>query len=238
MRKLKVSGSYLRNQTLKNLAKAFFCLLLFGFILFFIILRVLPTFQIGVFELIGLPMAFVCLIGGYFYWGKYGTYKGGWEGERRVTKVLNSTLNDNYYLINEAKFGRKNEDIDHIILGPNGVFVLETKNWSGKINCHGDQWQRVGRHKFVGNPSRQVKKNTIKIKTILSSLAALKNHGIWVEGIVVFTNKSADLDIRNPPVTILKLHQLPEYIATYKNYNPYTKHQLKQMGKELLKQTQ
>jgi hypothetical protein len=40
-------------------------------------------------------------------------------------------LSDDYYLLNDLYLRDGGGDIDHIVLGPNGVFVLETKNWSG-----------------------------------------------------------------------------------------------------------
>ena len=30
-------------------------------------------------------------------------------------------------------------NIDHIILGSNGIFVIESKNYDGKIICNGDR---------------------------------------------------------------------------------------------------
>lgn len=31
------------------------------------------------------------------------------------------------------------EDYDHIVVGPTGVFIIETKNWRGKISIEGDE---------------------------------------------------------------------------------------------------
>jgi hypothetical protein len=222
---------------MKNFAKAALCLFGFGVVLSVSILRLLFTFELFSLEGAGLLLSLILLIGGYFYLGKYRTYRGGWIGERRVAKLLKSTLSDEYYLANELNFGFGKGDVDHVVLGPNGVFVIETKNWSGKISCRGDDWQRLDRRKFKGSPSRQVKKNTAKVKQILEGLPALQRHGVWVEGIVVFTNKNANLNLHNPTVPILKLNELPNHISSYKNYNPYTLIQLQQMAKEISNQT-
>jgi hypothetical protein len=238
MRKLKGSGSYLRNQTLKNFGKAAFCLFVFVVVFFASILRLLFTFQLYSFEGVGLLVSLIPLLSGYFYLGKYRTYLGGWNGERQVAKLLKSTLSDEYYLVNEVSFGDGKGDVDHIVLGPNGVFVVETKNWSGKITCRGDEWQRQDRRKFKGNPSKQVKKNVAKIKLVLEASSALKRHGVWVEGIVVFTNNNAILNLNNPTVPILKLSEFPNYITSYKNFNPYTPNQLRQIANEITKQIQ
>jgi hypothetical protein len=65
-------------------------------------------------------------------------------GEQKVVKTLEA-LSDEYYLINDfavsfspAIYNRQENDyiksiqIDHILVGPSGVFLIETKNWSEK----------------------------------------------------------------------------------------------------------
>jgi hypothetical protein len=126
-------------------------------------------------------------------------------------------------------------DIDHIVLGPNGVFVLETKNWSGGISCNGDEWQRAGKRKSSGSPSRQVKRNAAKIKQVIDSSPNLRQLGIWVEGIVVFTNNHSSLHVNNPTVPILKLTQLPSYITAYKNSRIIYSQQIEDIGQQIVK---
>jgi hypothetical protein len=236
MRKIKGSSSYLKNQTRKNLAKAALSIIIFSIILFAISLRVLSTLQVGFFEEAGLLLSLVPLAGFYFYLRKYRIYSGGWEGEKQVVILLNSKLNDDYYLINDLYLGDGGGDIDHIVLGPNGLFVLETKNWSGTITCNGDEWQRPGKRNFSASPSRQVKKNAAKIKHVIDNSQNLRPLGLWVEGIVVFTNNHASLHFNNPTVPILKLPQLPNYITTHRSSSSYSRQQLEAIGKEILKQ--
>jgi len=234
MRKMKGSSNYLKNQVRKNLAKAILCLVLFGLIFFALSLRVLFTLSLSIFEEAGLLVSLVPLIAFYFYLRKYRIYSGGWEGEKQLAKLLSSKLSDDYILINDLYL--HNGDIDHIVLGPSGIFVLETKNWNGDITCNGDEWQRVGKRNFKGSPSRQVKRNAAKIKHIIDSSQAFRSLGVWVEGIVVFTNNHATLHLNNPTVFILKLPQLPNYITTHGSSNNYSGQQIEAIGKEILKQ--
>jgi hypothetical protein len=239
MRKLKSSaGNYLRNQTWKNLGKAALCLTVFSLVFFSIILKILLTFRVGFFEEAVLLVSLLPLVAFYYFLHRYRVYRGGWEGEKLVAKLLSATLSDEYYLINGVHF-RGGGDIDHIILGPNGVFAVETKNWSGRITCNGDDWQRQGRRHVSGSPSRQAKNNAAKIKRTLDASATLRPLNIWVEAILVFTNSHTDLHTYNPTVPTLKLHQLPNYITTHKNHNRnrYTTHQLQQIADEIQKQT-
>jgi hypothetical protein len=125
-------------------------------------------------------------------------------------------------------------DIDHVVLGPNGIFVLETKNWKGTVSCNGDEWQRLGKRNFSASPSRQVKRNAMRIKQIIENSGVIHS-GVWVEGIVVLTNNHATLRINGATVPILKLAHLSDYLTGHRN-GSYSHQQLEAIGKELTKQ--
>jgi hypothetical protein len=236
MRKIKGSSSYLKNQVRKNLAKTTLSALIFAAVFALLIYRILVTLQVGILEEAGLVFLLALLSAFYFYLRKYHIYSGGWQGEKQVAKLLTSKLNDDYYLLNDLYLRDGGGDIDHIVLGPNGVFVLETKNWSGNISCNGDEWQRVGKKNFSGSPSRQVKRNASKIKQIIDNNSNLRMLGVWVEGIVVFTNNHAALHVNNSTVQILKISQLPSYITGYRSSHSISREQLEAIGKAIAQQ--
>ncbi len=236
MRKIKGSSSYLKNQVRKNLAEAGLSALLFAAVSALLVYRILSTLKVGLLELAGLVFLLVPLAAFYFYLRRYHIYNGGLAGEKQVADLLTHTLNDDYYLMNDFYLREGAGDIDHIVLGPNGVFVLETKNWSGNISCNGDEWQRSGKKNFSGSPSRQVKRNAAKIQQIIGGNPSLREMGIWVEGIVVLTNIHATLHVNNPTVPVLKLPQLPNHLTTSRNSRNLTREQLEALGKEIVKQ--
>ena len=106
--------------------------------------------------MVGLGFLIAPAIAAYYYLRKYHLYSGGWQGEKKVAKLLASSLSDDYYLINDLYLHGGGGDIDHIVLAPSGVFVLETKNWRGKITCNGDEWHRAGK---ADSPQAQVDKS-------------------------------------------------------------------------------
>ena len=236
MRKIKGSSSYLKNQVRKNLAKAALSAIIFATIFAILIYEILSTFQVDMLEEAGLVFLLAPLATFYFYLRKYHIYRGGWQGEKEVSTLLSHTLSNDYYLLNDLYRRDGGGDIDHIVLGPNGVFVLETKNWNGSISCNGDEWQRMGKRNFSGSPSRQVKRNAARIKQIFDNSPDLKSLSIWVEGIVVLTNNHATLHFNNPTVPILKLSQLPNYIAEFRSSRSLSDEQLETIGKEIIKQ--
>jgi hypothetical protein len=60
-----------------------------------------------------------------------GTYRKGGKGEVLVGKRL-AKLSDEWHVLHSIPVGDKGTDIDHLVIGPGGVFSLNTKNHSGK----------------------------------------------------------------------------------------------------------
>ena len=54
----------------------------------------------------------------------------GARGEERVSEILN-TLPDGYHVFND--FVARGSHVDHVVVGPGGVFSIETKFWRGKV---------------------------------------------------------------------------------------------------------
>lgn len=232
MRKITVANNYLKNQSQKYLSRAILSLLIFS--LFFGLTSYHLLFQtqrIGILEGIGFVASIIMLITFQCYQRKYQIYKSGQQGEKAVINALTNSLNDDYYLLNGVYLKDGGGDVDHIVLGPNGVYVLETKNWSGHIICNGDQWQRPGK-KVKSSPSLQVKRNTQKIRKIITPSLPFQGHRILIEGLLVFTNAHINLNISNPTVTILKLQQLPKHIKNQENNN-LTKEQIQKILKQI-----
>lgn len=66
----------------------------------------------------------------------------GYVGERRIQKLLKS-LGEDVKVYNDLYVPKKNGEmtqIDHVLLLPNGIFVIETKNYTGWI--FGSEGQR------------------------------------------------------------------------------------------------
>ena len=65
-------------------------------------------------------------------------WEAGAAGERRVGQVL-GLLPDDWQVLHDLHWpGRPKANIDHIAIGPRGLFLLDTKNWSGEV------WVRDG----------------------------------------------------------------------------------------------
>ena len=57
----------------------------------------------------------------------------GADGERRLADYLTEELGDSFRLLNDRKVPKRRGNIDHLLVGPSGVWVVDAKQYSGRI---------------------------------------------------------------------------------------------------------
>ena len=102
----------------------------------------------------------------------------GERGETAVKRVIGETIESQQYVINDLIIanGGYTSQIDHIVINPRGIFVIETKNYSGRIYGTEDQqnWTQVlaygeEKHKIY-NPLKQNATHIYNVKRIVGNL--------------------------------------------------------------------
>jgi hypothetical protein len=178
MKVLKESDSYLKRKAVQNLTIMALCIIVFAVLTLSDIPHSPLYIDVGRYEGPRALLLFFPFFFAFYFFRKYSGYKQGYEGENKVSKILSSTLSDEYYLINDVMVSDGYGNIDHVVLGPNGIFVIETKNYGGKIACYGDEWSRqytskkTGSfsrfiHFELGSPSKQARRNSMRIKRVI-----------------------------------------------------------------------
>jgi hypothetical protein len=61
----------------------------------------------------------------------YGAWSQGAEGEEVVGEILEGLVADGWQVIHDVSLGRGN--IDHVVVGPGGLFTVETKSRRGRL---------------------------------------------------------------------------------------------------------
>lgn len=121
------------------------------------------------------------------------TSSGNW-GEKMVVRQL-SKLGDEYKVFNDVliRTSKGTSQIDHIVVSPYGIFVIETKDYSGWIfgNENSGQWTKTnwGKKYHFYNP---IKQNLGHVKALESVLPMYR--GNQYISIIAFT-RSAELKI-------------------------------------------
>lgn len=163
-------------------------------------------------------------------------------GEHKVVKELEK-LSDENILINDfalsfhpAIYNRQENDyiksiqIDHLLVTPSGIFLIETKNWSEKslanLNLH--------------SPVQQVKRTSFALfiiltRDFLSERVNLKPHHwgdrkIPIKNLVVLTNSKPNQEFQY--VKVLTISELLSYVRYFKPI--FTRSETKEIASYLL----
>jgi len=188
-----------------------------------IVVLTLIMLGVGFFSLQLLPfMIGLIVIVIWLLYPHYTTWSRGATGEESISKVLDN-LKDDYLVINDVLLPGKGGNIDHIVIGRNGIFVIETKSHKGHIVCNGDVWKqhKIGRRgtpyeSYIGTPSKQIKRNAIALRDFFKEKIPKLSY-VWINCIVVFTNRNTTIELKKPTVAVLKTDELVECIKGNKS---------------------
>jgi len=105
---------------------------------------------------------------------KADTLKAGIDGEEKTLRILDD-LPDVYTIFLNFQFvidGRRWE-LDHLIVGPNGIFIVETKNYKGVLRGNiADQQlekEKSGHTSLMKNPVLQVEREVYLLRKALTA---------------------------------------------------------------------
>ncbi len=104
------------------------------------------------------------------------------EGEELTSDSL-SNLPDTYSVFHDLTHPSIGGNIDHIVVGPTGVFALETKNWKGHVSLSGPGILTVdGKHDNTKH-GKAILGRALNLKR---KIEALSNINTFVQAVMVF----------------------------------------------------
>lgn len=123
------------------------------------------------------------------------------RGEEIFNYIISNILHSDDVLLNNISLdvnGKKTE-IDNVIINKNGIFIVEIKNYNGRLYGKADDYEWIKEKvspggnvftKEVKNPIKQTKRQIY----ILSQY--LKNNGIriWIKGYTYFINYNSPVE--------------------------------------------
>jgi Nuclease-related domain len=66
------------------------------------------------------------------------TWQRGAHGERHTARLLNRLVRDGYVIFHDLAIPGSPANVDHLVIGPSGVFVIDSKQWSGSVQQGAD----------------------------------------------------------------------------------------------------
>ncbi|MDF7800711.1 nuclease-related domain-containing protein [Pontiellaceae bacterium B1224] len=127
-------------------------------------------------------------------WGdrRLGNFLKGAKGEEWVAHEL-AFLSVEYTVFNGLRLGGGKENFDHIIVGPAGVFVVETKNWKGSVEFHDGKLYAGGKEPSRP-PLKQVKAATAELVSFIDDAGCGE---VPVHSVLCFLGTQLPEDIMN-----------------------------------------
>lgn len=130
-------------------------------------------------------------------------YKGA-VGEKKVKDVLDSVKNDNDFVINDYLVDDNrgsSHQIDHIFISKNGIYVIETKNYAGRIYGREkeQEWTEVLAYGNVKNrfynPLKQNETHAAVIRSITKNKFKIITCLVFVDGDISNIDASCVFDL-------------------------------------------
>ena len=151
------------------------------------------------------------------------------QGEIEVNKVLEKIKGARLLEDVMVKRSKGTSQIDHILITKKGIFVIETKDFSGKIIGEEDskfwlQKLRVKENYFYS----PIKQNYGHVKAVEE---IIKRRNICIS-LIVFTNKSNIKKIKSE-TDVIQLKNLKKFIRRYKTDVKLSKAEIERIYKDL-----
>jgi hypothetical protein len=143
----------------------------------------------------------------------------GAEGEELVGRYL-ATLGPDWYTLHAVPVGDRGSDIDHVVIGPAGVFTVNDKN-----HPKAAVWVRGNTVKVNGFNGQYVRNSRFEAARAANLLTATAGFDVTVLGVVAFVGPELRLTVKEQPsdgcVVVIGgedlvdyLHNLPAVLGT------------------------
>lgn len=149
----------------------------------------------------------------------------------RIAKTQSGKYGKQAIVLNNKEFIDEPQEFDHIVIGTQGIFNIETKNYTGKliVDANGN-WIRVkadGSEIGERNPIQQVRRHEAVLKSIVGE-------DVPIISVLVMANPKMIIEgVENFSIPLLKSDRLEEFISTYKNEKSYTKSEMAALYEKL-----
>ncbi|MFR5864073.1 MAG: nuclease-related domain-containing protein [Acutalibacteraceae bacterium] len=165
-----------------------------------------------------------------------GKRRAGRRGEVIVSNAIRSILSDEDILLTniEISFKGKTAELDNVIINKYGVFIIEVKNYKGRIYGEEDdyEWEKYKDDgygnvfkKNVKNPIRQVKRQIY----ILAKYLDYNGEKVWINGYALLFNGNSPIQSKY----ILSSVKDIEQVIHTTGKNELTKKQVENIAKIL-----
>lgn len=116
------------------------------------------------------------------------SWRTGRDGEWAVREALSEHLDDDFYLLNDVVLPGRRGNIDHIVIGPCGLYTIETKSVIGEVDATSDRLRINGyvNKKYI----ESAKRDQEALRAYLKKRLPGESRTYPVYPVIVFTRAS------------------------------------------------
>jgi len=137
----------------------------------------------------------------------------GEKGERRVSEVLRELRYRDYITFDDLLL--RDVNVDHVVVGPGGVFAIETKAYSvfgnGSAGIDANGALQLGGKPAFKDPLKQARASAAQVSAELERYLRRK---VWVEPFVVLPGWRIDPPSKETDVVVLNDKTISEFFGT------------------------
>ncbi len=141
--------------------------------------------------------------------------EGGRRGEQKMADLLAERLADDHVILNdlELRVAHERSQIDHLVIAPSGIYVIESKYWAGTLSgdVRDTQWTQKksnGRTLSVKSPVQQCERQRRMFITLLASTVPEDR----IHALAVFTHPATQLHIANAKDRVFRINEAIRFI--------------------------
>lgn len=132
----------------------------------------------------------------------------GAEGERQVASALEPLAQFGWLAAHDLHWpGRPFANIDHIAVGPGGVFVIDAKNWTGNVTISNGLLRQNGY-------SRERELESVAQAAAAVTALLAPQHRASVRAVICLAAQEQEPVTVGPGVTVVGRHQLAAWLVT------------------------
>ncbi len=174
---------------------------------------------------------------------RYNILISGLKGEKTLYKIAKKHRNDYQIFLNlPIRYKQNRSEIDMLMVGTNGILIVEVKNHSGVIlgREKDETWTQTKHYKDgrsteseMKNPLRQLSRQ----REILKNILRANGHNVWIDGTVFFSNPFVrlNLTLSSASYTAAGEKELNDFISSYRSPQPLKKKELEEITEILRK---
>jgi hypothetical protein len=159
---------------------------------------------------------------------RYRNFRKGRQGEEAVVEKLRSALDNRWTIFRNLHLPDRKDDLDVVLVGPDGVWVVEVKAYEGTVRAANGKWARQTRKGWVKlkeDPLAQVTRNATRLNDYLKRNNIVR----YVERAIALSEPQPVTNFDSPDVPIWLPPTIEEHVTTLATRTPLIQKEIDQI---------